>query len=445
MAIKILRTGLPVIGYAKIGMASEKDSPLKGSPMRWDHIELTGIERDEHGRLLPNIPLMRELVARGAKTCGGCPRSNALGFPKGLPTQLGIYLAYNDLELNFPSRLAWFKGRTAFCTGDGEKAMRRKVIRTERAGDRNVDVFGEEAPHPGCGWSCPDLLARRCKPHGKLRFILSIQENVGGCFEFRTTSLNSIPNITEGLEMIRAATGGVLQWIPLLFEVAPQTVQPREGGRASVAYIARVTFPGSPQKLLEQVHAHLQVRAPMVAQIRKLEASLKDTTWSETPEEIADIVSEFYQAAPAEDVSQERFDPVTGEVFEDVPTIDRSGEATGEPAVEPSASGQATACEEGTGDPFGATAGELAAEAARKGEADLGLGAAQTKHLSDALVMSGVTTQAKRITFVRRVTRRNVNDLGELTAEEYAQVCLELGVRPVGSGPLEQLGLGTSA
>lgn len=456
MAIKILRTGLPVIGHAKIGIASEKSSTLKGAPMRWDHIELTGVERDAAGRLLPDIPLMRELIARGAKTCGGCSRAKELGFPGGLPTQLGIFLPYNDLELNFPSRLSYFKGRTTFCSGDGEQARRRKVVKVERVQGRDVEILGAEEPYAGCGWECPDLVSRRCKPYAKLRFVLAIQENVGGCFEFKTTSLNSIPNISEGLSMIQAATGGVLQWIPLLFEVSPQTVQPRDGGRASTAYIARVTFPGSPQKLVEAVHTHLQVRAPMVAEIRKLEASIKQGTWSETPAEIEHIVSEFYQESPTDDLSQIRFDPATGEVLDELPVIDRteaapasetrgaagaSGAGVASPA--PEASTAAPEIDPETGEqipdsvgreagagPFGATQAELAAEQERRAPAPTGtITAHQRDHIVELLDARGMGTTA-RLNWVRRLVRRNVTTTLDLTREEYERVCAELGEHP---------------
>lgn len=446
MGIKILRTGLPVIGYAKIGIASEKSSPLKGAPMRWDHIELTGVERDPAGRLIPDLPLMRELITRGAKTCGGCARAKELGFPDGLPVQLGIFLPYNDLELNFPSRLSYFRGRTAFCTGDGETAKRRKVLRTEKVQGKDLETLGAEEPYPGCGWGCKDLIDRRCKPYAKLRFVLAIQENVGGCFEFKTTSLNSISNITEGLSMTQAATGGVLQWIPLLFEISPQTVQPRDGGRASTAYIARVTFPGSPQKLVEAVHAHLQVRAPMVAEIRKLEASIKKGAWSETPVEIEHIVSEFYQPDAGDDLNQETVDPVTGEVFGEK-VIDRTEQAELETAPASSPAEPAAAAEpeidpetgqvipdwvgRAPAGPFDATAEEQAAESARQataGAADA-ITTLERDHVVELLDGRGMGTTA-RLNWIRRLVRRNVTTTLDLTQGEYERVCAELRAQP---------------
>jgi hypothetical protein len=299
VGIKDLRQGLPVIGHAKIGEASPKSSSRKGAPYKFDHIELTGVVRDKEGRLIPDAMLIQAVIEAGAKTCGGCERSEALAeasgvkFPDGLPTQFGIFLPYNDLELNFPTRHAYFRGRTAYCTGDGEQAYRLKVTGEKMVQGRKTPVYGPAEPHEGCGSLCPDRESRRCKPNARLRFVLGIQENVGGCFEFRTTSWNSTANIVASLEMLKSWTGGILQGIPLLFEIGPQTVQPKDGGPANVAQIARVTFPGGPEKLLAEVRESLQIRAPMIAEIRQLEASIERGEWSEPePEELIDTEPE---------------------------------------------------------------------------------------------------------------------------------------------------------
>jgi len=299
--IKDLRIGLPVIGYAKIGTKGDPNSRTKGSPVKFDHIELTGRERDSIGRLVPDLPLMRQLLeSPGISTCGGCARSKELGFEGGLPTRLPIYLPYRTAELNLPSRWAMYRGRTAFCVGEGERegepvvpAQRLEVL--QEAADGNPPKFGKPKPFGPCNWDCPDRLARRCKPNTRLLFVLANQQNVGGCYEFRTTSQNSYSNLIGSLKMMEAATNGMLQWIALYFEISPQTVQPADGGRASIAYIARVICPGTIEKLLESVRDTLQVRAPLLREIRQLEAGIEQgIAWPETREEAAEIVAEFY-------------------------------------------------------------------------------------------------------------------------------------------------------
>lgn len=285
--IEILSRGLPVIGYVKIGQASEKASKLKGAPMKFDHLEVTGRQRDPEGRLFLDPFATADLIAKGAATCGGCERARELAkiydeplFEKGLPTQLPILLPYDELELNLPNRLAYYKGRTAYCTGDGIQAQRIPL-------DEKGGPAGPAAPFGPCGSACPDFQARRCKPHAKLRFVLGTQENVGGCYEFVTTSWNSLRNLVESLRLIQTMTRGKLAWVPLRFEIGPQTVQPRSGGPTNTAWIARVTFPGTPRELLASVREHLAVEAPMHAEIRRLEAVARgESQWTETPEEI---------------------------------------------------------------------------------------------------------------------------------------------------------------
>lgn len=308
MAIKILRSGLPVLGLAKLGMPTLRSSPQKGAPIKFDHIEITGRERDADGVLCPDVALMRRIIDAGAKTCAGCERAKRLGFANGLPTEIPILLPYSDLELNLPHRLAYYRGRTVFCSGDGELAHRLEILETrkERGDDgkeREVPVYGAPKQHLPCGAACPDFEARRCKPSGRLRFLLAGMEAVGGCYEYRSTSWNSIANLVESLQLIQAVTGGVLSWIRLVFAIAPQTVQPKGGGRAMTAQIARVYYPGGPQTLLEEARAQLQLRAPVLREVRLLEAQIKRSgaAWEMTPEEVEEFREEFdFEALEAE-------------------------------------------------------------------------------------------------------------------------------------------------
>lgn len=305
MAIKDLRKGLPIIGFAKIGVPTTKNSPQRGAPLKLDHIEITGRNKDSDGLPLLDVPAMLALLATNGPTCVGCSRCKDLAkrykqplFEKGLPTQIPILLHYNDLELSFPNRYAWHRGRTEFCHGDGVKAERRKMLGTQKIDGRDVERLGDFEPYTltPCGRECPDMKApKRCKPKGALRFVLGVQQSLGGLYEFRTTSWNSIANLQNGLELLQQSTGGMLAWIPLFFEISPQTVQPREGP-ANTAMIARVTFQGTPNMLLQLVQGNLVARAPMMQEIRALEAQI-DRTWTVDPDDIGDFRDEFDQEA----------------------------------------------------------------------------------------------------------------------------------------------------
>jgi hypothetical protein len=292
--IKGLGSGLPNIGYAKIGIGTPKDDKkTRGAPIKFDHIELTGRERDRAGRLIPDLDIMRELVEHEAiTTCGGCDRSKELGFKDGLPTRIPIRLPYADLELNVSTRMAMYRGGTAFCTGDLETAQRLEVQGEGTAKPR----FGAPQPHGPCGPGCPDFEATptRCKPNTRFQFILGIQKCVGACYEFRTTSWNSTRNLVNSLRWIETETGGFLKGVPLFFEVSRQTVQPKSGGAATTAFVARVSFPGTTDQLVEAALENLKIRAPIMREIRRLEASIERGDWTESEVEAAAIEAEFY-------------------------------------------------------------------------------------------------------------------------------------------------------
>lgn len=313
MAIKGLREGLPVYGRAKIGEPNPAQAGKMAPPTKYDHIELTTTNRDEQGRLEVDVDLMQTLIQQGARTCGGCPRSKLIleltgleEFEHGLPVELEIGLPFDDIELCFPNRLAYYRGRTVFCHGDMQSAQRATVLRSETKNGKTVQILGPmelwawgESGDPTvaarpCGPGCPDFDGDppRCKPAARLRFILQAQQSVGGCYEFRTTSWNSIANIQQSLEMVKRITGGTLAWIPLTFSVGYQTVQPRSGKPASKQLIARIGFKGGPQQLLETVHRQLAIRAPMLDEVRKLEATIS-RTWELSPEEVEEFRAEF--------------------------------------------------------------------------------------------------------------------------------------------------------
>lgn len=299
MAIKILRQGLPIIGHAKIGEASLRSSRLRGAPFKFDHIELTGIARDKEGRLVTDHDQIAAVLESGAATCGGCERSKALGYADGLPVEMGILLQSNSLEVVLPNRLAWYRGRTAFCVGDGEAAQRltiegeKEVTGSDKV-KRMVTVYGPARDHGPCGFDCPDLQDRKCKPNGKFRFTLATQQTVGGVYEFRTTSWASLGNLTASLKEILLTTGGLMAWLPLMFRIVKGTVQPRDGA-ATNAMLAMVTPPpGGPEALLGMAADVLRLRAPLMREVKLLDANLQKTIkWDESDEEIQAARDEF--------------------------------------------------------------------------------------------------------------------------------------------------------
>lgn len=298
MPIKNLRDGPPVTGFVKLGMT---DKGKKGAPSKFDHLEITGMERDRDGNLIPNVDLMLRLVKAGARTCGGCQRSKQLAdlcgideFANGLPTEIGIILSSNDIGLSFDHRMAYFRGKTAYCTGDLEEAKRLETTGHTEVNGKNYPVYGEPKRHSPCGAGCPDYDSGRCKPQAYLRFSLAGQQTIGTRFEFRTTSWNSIANIENALKEIALRSGGVLANVPLHFHVFPKTVNPkRTNAPANTAYVVTVEFRGTHQQLVEGVEQTLRLRAPLVREIKLLEATIS-RDWKMTDVDVDDFVAEFH-------------------------------------------------------------------------------------------------------------------------------------------------------
>jgi hypothetical protein len=279
--IKRSRRGLPVIGFIKIGQPTSKKSARRGAPEKFDHLELTTTARDSTGRLEPNVEAIDALLEQGVTTCGGCERSGILAkhykrptYKNGLPTQARVFLPYDDLSLTCPNDLFYFRGSTVYCKGDMVAASRREVLSESVVDGQKRVEFGDFFAHQPCGSQCPDFVSRRCKPYGKLKCILTCQENVGGCYEFRTTSWTTIGNVLDGLEFIQDITGGVLRWVPLRLDLVQTTVTVKQTGIKSKPWVLQVTYPEGPQKLREHVARMLEVEAPMMSSIKQLEATL---------------------------------------------------------------------------------------------------------------------------------------------------------------------------
>jgi hypothetical protein len=257
--IKLINPGLARIGKIVIG---EKGP---NHPVKFDHFVVKTLFRDQKGQLIVDQALMERL---GEK-----------------PTSLRIRLPFNDVEMNFPNSLRFYKGARLYCTGDGETA--------ERLGGQGPTYGPAEAYGP-CGEACKDFKERRCRPFGMLRCVLEEQQQIGGIYEWRTTSYNSIRNVLAALTMIKAQTGGQLAWVPLTMRLVPQTVTPREGS-PNTAYIVQIVYEGSPQHLLTTVRDLLALRAPLMEEIRSLEAGLRALPPApEDPDDAKDTQEEFF-------------------------------------------------------------------------------------------------------------------------------------------------------
>jgi hypothetical protein len=300
--IKGLGEDLPTKGFLKIGEKSDPNSRLKGAPRKFDHIEITTRARDKKGNLTPDLAEMGKILSyEGVTTCGGCDRSRDLGFSEGLPTRVPVFLPYNEIENIIPNRLAWYRSGTAFCTGDMETAQRLKVLNEKELeqGTAQGPVYGPAEPFGPCGEECPAFRQRKCKPNGRVSLILATQPSIGSVYQFKTTSWNSIRNVVNGLKGIQRQTAGVLQWVPMWFGIHPQSVTPKDGP-TNIQMIATIECPGDPNQALQLVLGTLRERAPLLAEVRKLEAGIvEEAHWVEGQVEGDAFQEEYYPEGDA--------------------------------------------------------------------------------------------------------------------------------------------------
>ena len=297
--IKLLRRRQVITGWLKIGITTQgrrQDGSAYSAPMKVDHFELTGVERDGRDNLVPDVDLIRQLMDAFARngqpmpTCGGCERAKSLGFPEGLPRRIPVYFEHDDLEKVIPNELAIYKGRQRYCHGDGETAKRLLPVK----GNPQHLEYQDFGP---CGELCPDFSAGTCKAMGTLLFSVPGAPRVGSVFAFRTTSWNSLNNIVSSLEDIREIAG-TIELVPLFLDMQQKTVVPRRGpnaGRPTKAWVVVPYFPGTRAQLLAATVKELEAVGAERGRLRLLTAEAAAMVTAEPDADTAAAIeAEFY-------------------------------------------------------------------------------------------------------------------------------------------------------
>ena len=120
------------------------------------------------------------------------------------PTTLDIMLPSDDPEVVFPQSLAWFGSTKGLkCTGNMEVA--------ERLNDKTGEW--EKRTCPCEHYKSDENPKGECTESGTLIAILP-KVNMGGTYEVRTGSYNSVVDINSGLDYIRALIGRI-SMVPL--------------------------------------------------------------------------------------------------------------------------------------------------------------------------------------------------------------------------------------
>ncbi len=289
-AIKNLIAQLPERGKIKIGAKGKMRKSNQGNefqpPIKLDHFRITTLRRLDDGNLERDEAIHQRLGDE--------------------PTEIPVRLLYDDPELNFPTRYAAFVGRTLWCSGDGESAMRL----TKDGKDR----FEIGCP---CRLSDPSYQPKRgdpprCKMNGSLSVVIDGASGLGGVWKFRTTSYNSITGIMGAMIFVRSITGGPLANIPLKLRVQPKQATAPTDGSPVLIYIVSLEFDGAVEDLQRRAHQIALDRATTHVSIAEIETEARRMLALAAPanaplhgDEPEDIVAEFYpEQMMADDASQ---------------------------------------------------------------------------------------------------------------------------------------------
>jgi hypothetical protein len=278
-------------GHIKIGQRGEA-RPTQGGgtfrlPEKLDHFIITTMERvgpAKDDNFVRDEALEKKIMERTGQT---------------KLTRIPVVLLKNERDLNFQSQLVAYAGTKKWCYGDGITAHRQ----TQSGNDKDGVAIYEYKP---IACPCPHLdptfqTNKRCKYNGVLSVLIRGAGTVGGVWKFRTTSFNSVMNITEALDFIWNGTDGVLKGIPMVLTMGPRSTTNPVDSKPVTIYTVGLEFDGA--SLDELTELGYQKRAAVLAnskrnraldqeQRRFLAAPVGDAVFpGETAKE---IVEEFY-------------------------------------------------------------------------------------------------------------------------------------------------------
>jgi hypothetical protein len=280
MPVKGLMPGLMEVGKIKIGIKGKEVESRDGNkfrlPQTIDYLRIVTMERDENDDYIIDGKIL-EIIKKNPATVFD-KNKNVVGLP--------IRLLYNEIDLVFPTQYVSYVGGKLACSGDGVKAYTRDGRETKCACTRVDSAYtGKD----------------KCKISGTLSCIIE-GSNVGGCYKFRTTSINSVKYILSSLMLIKAATGGLLSFIPLRLVINPKkTIIPSTGASTTI-YVVTVEFQGGIEELQTKALEMGRERVSLIENMRDIETEARN------------IVSPVADDARAEKEFAEEFFPETIEV-----------------------------------------------------------------------------------------------------------------------------------
>jgi len=268
------------IGNIKMGRKG-KAMKKRGSeetyrlPEKFDHFEITTMERDEHDDWKPDVDLI-ELLGKD-------------------PKEIPVMVPFDHIMDIFPHELAWWKSSRRMCHGNGVVGLRYdEKTDTEQEMKCRCELF------TGAGGT-----KRVCKKNGILNVIITASGRIGGVYQLRTTSGATISNIKASVKLIQSFTGGPVAGIPLMLTIQQQWAYPIVKGvkQKTKIFVAGLDFRAdtkldkSPaEQLLESAGVQVQARLSVSKDVRQIERYAGGINRN-TPDDDLDMDQEFGEGA----------------------------------------------------------------------------------------------------------------------------------------------------
>ena len=279
MQIVNRKPSLPERGKIKIGKKGTPRTSKSGTtfspPVKLDHFIITGMDRDGEENFIPDVELMKAI----AKETG--QKADHL-------TRIPVRLLYNDPALNLGTRYAAYKGRSVWCSGNGETAQRA------------VTKQGQYEP---CECPCERIEQGyegnpKCKINGVLSVLIDGAPGVGGVWKFRTTSFNSVDGLAGSLAFMATITGGQLANLPLELVLREKMGVLPDGTQQKI-HIVAIEYAGNLDELRGAGYKIALENSKASLRIEHIEAEARKSMELGDPEAVfpgddADVPEEFY-------------------------------------------------------------------------------------------------------------------------------------------------------
>jgi len=199
-----------------------------------------------------------------------------------------VRVLFNDPDLNLRAHYTLFDRTTArpVCVGDGEicKRITSQGLASMPCPGPDACAFGQDG----------------CKPYGRLNLVIGDSDELGS-FVFRTTGFNSIRTLTARLQYFAAVSGGHLAGMPLELKLRGKSTT--QSHRSAIYYAdlvvrSSLTLNEAIAQAQELVTQRQAAGFDQQALDEAARQGYANGSFEDSPEEVADIVEEFYPESP---------------------------------------------------------------------------------------------------------------------------------------------------